>query len=858
MDHKLKIFFTILRYNNSLPFFFLFNVTAKSFLMKRIVLSLAFLLTSLMGLKAQIKTPDDFLGYPLGSKFTPHYQIIAYFKYLAGMNKNIQLVPYGKTYENRELMVAIISSSENMSKLEEIRTNNISLSRAEARGNVKNPAILWLSYNVHGNEASSSETSMKTLYTLAEGSFGQTKEWLKNTVVIIDPCLNPDGRERFVNFFTSVSGDKPNANPSAREHIEPWPRGRINHYYFDLNRDWAWQTQIETQQRLALYHQWMPEVHVDFHEQSYNDPYYFAPAAEPVHQDITAFQRDFQIVAGKNNAKYFDQNGWQYFTKERFDLLYPSYGDTYPLYNGAIGMTYEQGGISAGLAVQTANGDTLTLKDRIDHHFTTGMATIETVSNNSSLLVNEFKKYFNQSVATPPGAYSSYVIRADNMGRLKKLAGLLSKNHIEFAYGGDKELSGLSFESKKVVKFKIRRNDLIINLKQPAAVLANVLFEPETKVTDSNTYDITAWALPYAYGLNAYACKEYVSGSFPDIAEVDVPLATAEKPYAWILPWSSLDDAKILIALQRSNIKVRMAEQAFTIGTTVYPEGSLLIYRIENEKIIKNVSAQIAAVSKDFNKTFASISSGFVQKGKDFGSSIYPLLTVPKVALVADADVSAQSVGEIWHFFEQDLKYPLSIIQERNLGNLELATTNVLILPDGQYLRKNIEKLEDWISRGGKVILLEDAISSVIGIKPFDIKKKEFPDSLVKERWASSYQKKDEDNMADAIPGAIYKVNLDKTHPLTLGLGDYYYTLKTDDKIYELLEKGWNVGVLKPNALMEGIVGKNIQKKLNNGLVFGVQPVHKGNIIYFSTDVLFRSFWESGKQVFTNALFLIN
>ncbi|MFA6277384.1 MAG: M14 metallopeptidase family protein, partial [Pedobacter sp.] len=348
--------------------------------MKKYLLFLLFLSVSTTSVLAQTPSPDEFLGYPLGSHFTPHQKVVDYFKKVASTNKNIQLQTYGKTYEGRELILAVISDKDNMDKLEQIRTTNLSLANADKSGvkTAKQPAILWLSYNVHGNEANSTETAMKVLYTLASAKDSNTAAWLKNTVVIIDPCLNPDGRERYVSYFNMISGVLPNPDPSAREHSEPWPGGRPNHYYYDLNRDWAWQTQIETQQRLIAYHKWMPQVHVDFHEQSYNEPYYFAPAAEPVHQDITPWQREFQITVGKNNAKYFDENGWQYFTKERFDLLYPSYGDTYPLYNGAIGMTYEQGGIRAGLSVITADGDTLTLKDRIDHHFTTSMATLET------------------------------------------------------------------------------------------------------------------------------------------------------------------------------------------------------------------------------------------------------------------------------------------------------------------------------------------------------------------------------------------------------------------------------------------------------------------------------------------------
>lgn len=855
MHNKQKIFFSILPLNcricsNYYPI-----------LMKKLSLSLLFLVIAVAGLKAQLKSPDEFLGYPLGSRFTPHTQIVAYFKYVAGLNKNIRLISYGQTYEHRELMVAVISSKENIGNIDQIREANIDLSRSVGKNiNLsRQPAILWLSYNVHGNEASSSETSMKTLYTMAEASAQEVKEWLKNTVVIIDPCLNPDGRERFVNYFNSVSRNIPDPNPASREHSEPWPRGRVNHYYFDLNRDWAWQSQIETQQRVALYHQWMPEVHVDFHEQGYNEPYYFAPAAEPVHQDITPFQREFQVTAGKNNAKYFDQHGWQYFTRERFDLLYPAYGDTYPLYNGAIGMTYEQGGIGAGLAVQTLSGDTLTLKDRIDHHFATSMATLETVSKNAPKLVAEFKKYFEQSLASPPGVYKTFVVRADNMSRLRKMADLLSKNHIDYAFGGDKTLNGFSFESKKTVSFKMGRNDLVVNLKQPAAVLANVLFEPETKVTDSNTYDITSWSLPYAYGLNAYGVKESFSGAYAHVEDkVTVAQAAIATPYAWVLPWNSVEDAKVLIALQRSGIKVRIAEQEFTIGGRVYPMGSLLVYRAENEKINKKLTDQLAAIQGSFKTNFTAVSSGFVDKGKDFGSFVYPLLTAPKVAMVAGADVSSQGVGEVWHFFEQELDYPLNIISEQRMDNLDISTTNVLILPDGSYLRKNLERLESWISLGGKVILMEDAISSVVGIKPFEIKKKEFPAADEKENAARTYKEKDKDRQEDAIPGAIYKVSLDKSHPLAFALGDFYYTLKTDDRIYEPLSKAWNVGLLKPNSYVAGIAGKSIRKKLTEGLLFGVQPSGKGNIIYLSGDVLFRSFWEGGKQLFVNALFLVN
>ncbi len=809
---------------------------------------------------AQIPSPDEFLGYALGSKFTPHQNVAAYFKKVAEGNKNLKLITYGKTYEGRELLMAVISDQENMNNLEQIRLYNLSLANAEKSVVKANnqPAILWLSYNVHGNEANSTETAMKVLYTLATTKDTKIKTWLKTTVVIIDPCLNPDGRDRYVTNFNSVSGINPNPDPSAREHSEPWPGSRTNHYYFDLNRDWAWQTQIETKQRVAVYHQWMPQVHVDFHEQGYNEPYYFAPAAEPVHQDVTAWQRDFQVVVGKNNAKYFDENGWQYFTKERFDLLYPAYGDTYPLYNGAIGMTYEQGGIRAGLAIITADGDTLTLKDRIDHHFTTSMATLETVGTNAEKLVGEFKKYFEQAGTNIKGKYKTYIVKAQNIAKLKKMAELLKNNHITFAFGAERSLSGYNYETQKQEPFKIERNDLIVNLQQPNAVLANVLFEPQTIVADSNTYDITAWALPYAYGLNAYAVKESITGSFNFIAETAVNLPNLAKPYAWVINWNALADAKILITLQKLNLKVRIAEEAFTAGGKDFTAGSLLIYRTENERVIKDLAKTLTTMASSLNKVFYPIASGYVEKGKDFGSSVYRLLSTPKVAVIAGQEVSSQSLGQVWHFFEQELNYPITIISQQNMANLDINKINILILPDGSYSDKASEQLAPWLSAGGKVILMEDAIGAMIGKKPFDIKKKEYPKEEEKINNNRKYAEKDKVDLQNAIPGAIYKVNIDQSHPLTLGLGSYYYTLKTDDKIYEPLKEGWNIGNLKTGSYLAGIAGDKVKKKLENGMLFGVQQAGKGTIVYLTTDVLFRSFWENGKQLFANAIFLVN
>ena len=375
------------------------------------------LFISFSTLAQNLQSPSDFLGYDIGTQFSRHHQVMDYYKHVESQfSQQVKLEQYGQTNERRPLMLAYVSSEENMKNLEQIRENNLkNAGILKGTSNTNDIAIVWLSYNVHGNEASSTEASMLTIYKLLT----EKKEYLKNTVVIIDPCINPDGRDRYVNWFNETASTPYNIDQQASEHSEPWPGGRPNHYLFDLNRDWAWATQVESQARLKVYNKWMPHIHVDFHEQGINEPYYFAPAAEPFHEVISDWQRNFQTQIGKNHARYFDAEGWLYFTRERFDLLYPSYGDTYPTYMGAIGMTYEQGGHGrAGLGILNDEGDVLTLVDRLTHHTVTGLSTVEISSKNAQQLNTEFAKYFDNSKLL----YKSYVLQ----GHADKIESLTS------------------------------------------------------------------------------------------------------------------------------------------------------------------------------------------------------------------------------------------------------------------------------------------------------------------------------------------------------------------------------------------------------------------------------------------------
>ena len=846
-------------------------------MIKRISLFLFFLFSVVVAVAQGIQSPEQFLGYKLGEQFTPHHRIVEYFKYVADNSKNVKLQQYGTTNEGRPLIAMFIASDENIGRLAEIRHNNLKLAGLDqattssfngesgsgsSSGSLQNtPVICWLSYNVHGNEPASSEAAMQVLFDMVDPTNTQTKAWLKNTVVVIDPCLNPDGRERYVNFYNSVRGVLPDANPSAREHSEPWPGGRINHYYFDLNRDWAWQTQKESQERVALFNQWLPQIHVDYHEQGYNAPYYFAPAAEPFHKVITQWQREAQNIIGKNNAKYFDQNGWLYFTRYEFDLLYPSYGDTYPLYNGSIGMTYEQGGISAGLAVITSTGDTLTLAERIMHHHTTSLSTVETASANTQKFLDEFKKFYDDSRENPSGDYKTYVVANDNNDKIKALAKVLDRNRIQYGFGLKDAVSGYDYATGKTAQYEPGPNDLVINAYQPKSVLLRVLMEPKTFVADSNTYDITAWSLPYAYGLKAYGVKESFKPLSSTPEEGDAAAPTVKHAYAYVSRWQSVNDVKLLAALLKNGIKVRYSEVPFQAGGKKYARGTLLITRAGNDR--GDFDQQVVQIAAACHHELVPLTSGFVENGEDLGSVFVRYIRPPRVMLIAGEGVSAEAMGEVWHFFEQQIGYPVTLVKYKDLPRVKIDDFDVAIFPDGDYQDFPSDRLQGWISNGGKLIAMENAVAQLVDRHGFDIKKKDEKkddkaDDKNKPATISVYGERDKDALRTSVPGAIYRIDLDNTHPLGYGLGKDYYTLKLSDDIYDFLgTDDWNVGTVKKDNYLAGFVGQKSKDKIKDGMLVGVQPMGRGSVVYLVDDPIFRAFWENGKLLFGNAVFMV-
>ena len=818
-------------------------------------LTILFLFISL-SLTAQIKSPSEFLGYEIGTQFTRHADVVNYFEYVASNSNLVSYDSYGKTNERRPLTYAIVSSKNNLDNIETIRINN--LKNAGIMEGDANPetAIVWLSYNVHGNEASSTEASMQTLYELITNK----QLWLENTVVIIDPCINPDGRDRYVNWYNQVKATPYDVKQAATEHNEPWPGGRPNHYLFDLNRDWVWASQVESTQRLKIYNQWMPHVHVDFHEQGINEPYYFAPAAEPFHEIISDWQRDFQVQIGKNHAKYFDREGWLFFTRERFDLLYPSYGDTYPTFMGAIGMTYEQAGHGrAGLGINTDEGYVLTLVDRMQHHKTTGLSTVEISSKNAKQLNTEFKTFFNNDQLK----YKSYVLNG-NADNLKSLTNLLDKHEIKWGYSNSKSASGYHYGTQKNGSIDAE-NGIVVNTNQPKGKMVKALFEPDAKLSNPLTYDITSWSLPYAYGLETVA-----STSLSQANEMKIMTAIHNNPEpksaGYINHWNSMNDAAYLAELLQNNIKVRFSEKDLSFNNNAFGKGSLIITRSDN-KDNAGFDKIVTDIANNHQRQLYASNTSFSDVGTDFGSPDIKLVNKQRIAILKGKGVSSLSYGSLWHFFETQLKYPVTSINSDDFRDNTLNSFDVLILPETYYWEalneEGIKTLKNWIQKGGKIIAMGRSVGLFNEKEGFGIAKNGKDKEEDAEKDIDSkllpYDQREINSVKNFITGSIYKVAIDNTHPMAFGYPDTYYSLKQGSNSFKFLENGYNVGYIKGDAVsVAGFSGTDAKEGIKNSIVFAEKRMGRGSAIYLVDDVMFRSFWENGKLFLVNSIFFVN
>jgi len=843
-----------------------------------------------------VPSPAEFLGYPLGSRFTHHHRILEYLERLAEVSPRVATWRYGESYEARPLTLVAISLPENVARLDELRAAHRRL--ADPRGlsaeeldrlAAELPVVVWLAYGVHGNESSSAEAAMAAAYALAAGG-GEWRELLAGTVVLIDPLVNPDGRERYVSFYEQARGGSPDPDPAAAEHWEPWPGGRQNHYLIDLNRDWSWATQRETRDRLAAYREWEPQVYVDYHEMFVESTYFFPPAADPVNPLLDERTVAWLDVFGRGNAAAFDRQGWPYYKAESFDLYYPGYGDSYPAFRGAVGMTYEMAGHGrAGLVVERRDGSLLTLADRVALHLTTSLATVRTAAENRRELLATFARARADAAARSGPAYlwPADAPEAAALAELLELHGLAvgrlseeTRLRVRAVTGPDETLAERSFPAGAYV----------VHAGQPLGGLAQALLDRSPKIGEeflerqrarlernagTEFYDITSWSLPLAFNLEAWVAPAPVRGIegrvAPGTARPAGGVAAGRGGsgrVGFLVPPAGIAGFRFAAALLREGIGFRVVLEELEVAGARYPSGTLFIPRLGNEAAgERRLEEALAPLAAEAEVTFAGVDTSYSSAGISLGSDLAPSVAPPAVGLVSGEGVSPTSFGFLWHLLDQQVRLPHTRLTLDRLGGTDLSGFDVLVLPDGWGYDDALEgeageALARWVRGGGVLVavggarrwLAEAELTEVEAWKP------PAEDNGEGGEGGGDQGGGDQDEAVARrpidTPGAILATRLTPHHPLAAGLPGPPPVLFSGSTV--LLPTGdpqVDVLTATPEApVLTGIAWPEAEARLEGALLVSLERAGRGAVVLFAQDPDFRLFWRGTAPLFLNAV----
>lgn len=842
--------------------------------------------------RSDVPRPADLLGYGHGERYSEHRDVVRVVRAIDAASDRVELLEYGRTAEGRALLLAFVSSPENLAKKESIAAalrdladDRVVADDEAARRAATQPAIVWLSYNVHGNEPSGTEAALATMWHLAAAEDEAAAQTRAETIVVIDPCLNPDGRDRYVHWFQSVVGAEPDPEPAAREHDEPAPGGRVNHYYFDLNRDWAYATQDETRRRLDVLRRFPPQVHVDFHEMYPESSYFFFPADLPRNLNLPESTTAWGERFGQGNAAAFDRFGWSYYTGEQFDLLYPGYGDSYPSLRGAIGMTYEQAGHSAGgLSYRREDGSLLTLTDRIAHHFTASLATVETARSGRVELLDHWRRFHVDAMAAGrrgPMREIALLPGRDRTG-LAELAALLLRHGIavDVARAAFVAQGVHGYDDRDAAERVLPEGTLLVSLEQPVARLAKALLEPRAGIERTTFYDISAWSLPYAWGVAACWLEQpgrveraRLTGAEADTSPVENPLARrggvrtegAEQAVAWVLPWGDAAAAPAALELLGDDVQARFLPRPFASATRSFAAGSLVIPappRAERDAR-EALQRRLAELGAQWGVTFEPMATAFTPRGPDLGSEQAVVLQPPRIALLAS---KGAGFGELRFLLERELFVPFTCVEPDALGRLDLAEWNLILAPDGVAgLDDAKAPLERFLRGGGTVVALgssafwftkeRSGLTDVTAEAEEGAAKKKSDDKKgdAAPDWKKSAQRERDATLGN-MPGALFEVELDAGHPLAFGLPERVPQLATGTRAFALRGGGTMVGRFVADGRMSGFADDETVKELAGKFWLVEAQVGRGRAILFSENPTFRLGFRGPIRVLWNAL----
>ncbi|MEP0264622.1 M14 family zinc carboxypeptidase [Dokdonia sp.] len=802
-----------------------------------------------------IPTPAEFLGYDIGEQHTRHDQIVSYLEKLAEVSNRATISEYGRTHERRKLVMLTVSTPENHNNLASIKQQHLAFTNTKQK--VTNydevPVFIQLGYNVHGNEPSSSEAALLTAYTLVASEHPEITKYRENAIIFIDPTINPDGRDRHTQWANSFKGSPLVADNVDAEHTEAWPRGRTNHYWFDLNRDWLLGINPESRGKLNWYHDWYPNVVTDFHEMGTNSTHFFEPML-PIGSLNPIMPKENYDDLNNLFAPYFsdalDAIGSFYFTKESFDGTYPGYGSSYPDLQGALALLFEQASSRGHL--QNTDFGTITFPFTIRNQYTSSFATVKAAVENKGRLRKYQQDFFVSAFAKAKTDQSSAY---------------------EFGDPNDKNRTKAFIDKlllHRIKTYESGNGKYIVPLAQPQKRMVQSIFETYSKYRDSVYYDASAWSVANFYnmrykGLNSVPSLGTEITSTDNLARVT---PVARTGYAYLIDYDDYNASALLYHLQEKGIILSTAFKPFTAktlsGSKDFNYGTLLVPVSRQSLDEDAVYTIISEAQTRFQVPIYATKTGFSLKGIDLGSRNFAKIETPKAMMLIGDGTSSYEAGEVWHLLDTRVHMPITKILMNNVRFADLSDYNTLVMVSGNYSQLSdgtVKNIKDWVSQGNTLITIGRATSWAINAKVATGKLTEKKKDTSKVTERKNYVDERPNNGKQRLGGAIFEVDLDITHPLGFGYNYRDLPVYKNNNVWLAPSKDEYNTIAKytKNPHIDGYISdENLEDHLKPSASLVVSPQGRGRVILFADNPNFRGSWYGTNKLFLNAIFFGN
>lgn len=810
---------------------------------------------------ANVPTPKSVLGHEVGEWHVSHDKLTYYFYELAEASENVAIEKMGVTYENRPLLNVIITSKENHNRLDEIRKEHLKLSDPDGSNGLdipRMPVVIRLGYSVHGNEQSGSNASLLVAYHLAAAQGKEIEEILDNCIILIDPSLNPDGMQRFSSWVNEHKSKNLNGDPNSREFEEPWPNGRTNHYWFDLNRDWLLAQHPESIARLKVYHDWMPNVQTDHHEMGSDATFFFQPGV-PARKHPLIPDDNVSLTAkiGKFHAEALDKNKRLYYSKESFDDFYFGKGSTYPDLQGGIGILFEQASVRGHLR-ETQNGS-MSFPFAVKNQFITSLSTIDAAHHLKADLLNFQKDFYVNATHNNKSDKNRALIvgTKHDPARSILLGQVLLRHQIElYKPSRDVKINGKQFFADK---------SMVIPLHQAQNKLVKAIFERRTSFKDSLFYDVSAWNFDLSYNADLEWIENINSVDIlgDKITELELPKGevVGGGAYAYAVDWNQYYAPGLVNGLLKSGLILKVATEPFSTNSGEHFKRGTILVPVGIQKMgAKDIFERLEKYASIYHAKVVSLKTGLSSAGIDLGSNGFKNIRKPEIAMLVDNGVSGYEAGEVWHLLDQRYDMHATMISTGSVDRTKLQKYNTLVLPGGSYSGLNLtaqEGIKQWVKEGGTLIAWRDALRLLSKLQIADVNFKKVTKDTT---HIIPYADQSKYRGAQVIGGAIFNMKIDPTHPLAYGYDQQ--TLPVFKRGTLFLEpakrKVSNPFRYTEHPLLSGYVSKENLKKISGSPAVSVSSFGKGKVIAFVDDHNFRAFWYGTNRLFINSMFFGN